>query len=146
MIGVKDRSNTSEDDGDAILVDVHVLIQQLRDTNYPKRRVRAAIALEEINDPRAVSALIEGLQDEDAELRKYSAKALVRLQSIRSVEALIEILRNPDEHWLTRKYAAEALGKIRGPRAIAALNETLSDAEPAVREVAVAAIRIDNRH
>jgi HEAT repeat protein len=114
--------------------DVFALIEQFRDKSYPMRRIRAAQALEELRDRRAVDVLIEGLRDDSVNIRKFSAKALLKLADAKAAGALIERLRDRNEHWMTRRYAAIALGKIQGTRAKAALLEFLNEADPGVRE------------
>lgn len=110
--------------------DVYIWIEQLKDTSYPQGRISAIQALEDLDDPRAVTALIEGLRDDQPEVREYSAKAFVKLRSVRAVDALIERLNDPGESWITRSYAAEALRKIQGARAMEALAHFQTNQDP----------------
>jgi HEAT repeat protein len=112
---------------EAIHRNVYALMEQLGDKNHPQLRVNAAQALEDLGDVRAVSALIEGLSDDDPEVRKYSAKALVKFRSVRAVDALIERLKDRNECWATRRFAAESLQKTKGFRATAALAQYQSE-------------------
>jgi HEAT repeat protein len=110
--------------------DVYNWIEQLRDTSYPQGRIRAIQALEDLDDPRAVTALIDGLRDNQPEIREHAAKAFVKLRSVRAVDALIERLNDPDERGITRRFAAESLGKIQGARAMEALARFQTNQDP----------------
>jgi len=119
----------------AVHRDVYALIEQFRDKTRPHLRIDAALALEDLGDVRAVSALVEGLFDSDPEIRKYSAKALITFRSVRSVDALIERLNDRNEDPETRRFAVESLRKIKGFRATAALagyQDEISSGMPAI--------------
>jgi HEAT repeat protein len=101
--------------------EVYTLIEQFRNKADLWGRVRAASALADLGDPRGVSALIEGLGDDEPEVRKSAAKALARLPSVRAVDALIERMMDRNECLIIRMFAAESLRKTKGFRAMAAL-------------------------
>lgn len=82
----------------------------------------AVEALVEIGAP-AVPALIEALQDAEAQVRWHAAKALSRLADARATEALINALDDPN--YGVRWLAAEGLVAI-GPTVIEALLRALS--------------------
>ncbi len=111
--------------------DVYAWIGRLRDRSNPGERLRAIEALEALNDPRGVAPLVEGLYDDDPEIRKRSAQALLNLQSVRAVDALVERLMDQNEHWMTRRLAAESLRRIKGARALEALAQFQPQRDPA---------------
>ncbi|MDD1663896.1 MAG: HEAT repeat domain-containing protein [Methanomicrobiales archaeon] len=106
---------------------VYLLIDSLSDANEYEGRIRAARALGESRDPRAISPLVECLKDVDPRVRRCCAEALLQLGSIRSVQAFIERLEDGDESVFTRKVAADALAKIRSYSAIESLVGRLLD-------------------
>jgi HEAT repeat protein len=91
-------------------------------------RIRAAEALVQMHDDRAVPGLLEGLQDEDYDKQWDAAWALVQMGGDETVEGLLQAMRNPD----ARRVAAWALGEIGEP-AKAGLVRALYDSEPMVR-------------
>lgn len=106
-------------------------------------RWRAAEALGELGDSRAVRPLIEALEDEHVEVRWKAAKALGILDGREPVLPLIGSLED-DSLWV-RMGAAWALGKIGDPRAVEPLIRLLDDAKPRVRRMAAWALgRIGN--
>jgi beta-lactamase regulating signal transducer with metallopeptidase domain len=86
-------------------------------------RERAAAALGELGDHRAVPALIEALRDEDAGVREHAATALRELGDRQAVPALIETLG--DEYAVVREHAATALGILGDKRAVQPLTDAL---------------------
>ena len=84
------------------------LIWELRNDDLWARR-RAAEALGEIKDPRAVEPLIAALKDEDEEVRMRAAVALGEIKDPRAVRPLIALLKNGGEEWSVREGAAKAL-------------------------------------
>ena len=111
---------------------IYSLIGSLGEQNEYAERVRAAAALGESRDPRAISPLVECLKDVDPRVRRCCAEALLQLGSIRSVQAFIERLEDGQESVFTRKVAADALAKIRTYSAIESLAGRLLD--PAEKE------------
>mgnify|MGYP006269726339 CR=1 FL=1 len=106
---------------------IHSLIDSLGDRYEYAERLRAARALGESRDPRAISPLVECLKDVDPRVRRCCAEALLKLGSIRSVQAFIERLEDREESTFTRKVAADALAKIRSYSAIECLAGRLLD-------------------
>jgi HEAT repeat protein len=100
-------------------------------------RWKAAIALGEIKDPRAIEPLLQLLTDSDNYVRSRAAYALGRIGQP-SVIPLIHALNEGDEH--LRWGAAIALGKIHDPRAIAPLIHALDDTCEHVRTEALASL------
>ncbi|HMA05942.1 MAG TPA: HEAT repeat domain-containing protein [Methanomicrobiales archaeon] len=106
---------------------IYSLISSLGEQCEYAERIRAATALGESRDPRAISPLVECLKDVDPRVRRTCAEALLRLGSIRSVQAFIERLEDGEESVFTRKVAADALAKIRTYSAIESLASRLLD-------------------
>jgi len=112
---------------------IYSLIDSLGDQCEYAERIRAARALGESRDPRAISPLVGCLKDVDPRVRRCCAEALLRLGSIRSVQAFIERLEDREESVFTRKVAADALAKIRSYSAVESLAGRLLD--PMEKEV-----------
>lgn len=85
----------------------------------------------------AVDGLIVALKDTDEDVRCQAAWALGRAGKARSVDALLEALKDAPA---VRKQAIRALGQIGDPRALPALNAALKDEDPRVRRYAAKAI------
>lgn len=108
---------------------IYALIESLGEQYEYAERIRAAKALGESRDPRAISPLIWCLKDIDPRVRRCCAEALLQLGSIRSVPAFAERLEDREESLFTRKVAADALAKIRSYSAIECLVSRLLDQE-----------------
>jgi HEAT repeat protein len=106
---------------------IYSLISSLGEQCDYAERVRAAKALGESRDPRAILPLVGCLKDVDPRVRRYCAEALLRLGSIRSVQAFVERLEDREESVFTRKVAADALARIRSYSAIESLVGRLLD-------------------
>lgn len=107
------------------------LIEVLKNENkYVRVRVRAASALGEIKDARAVEPLIEVLDDEDSSVRWNAAMALGQVGDARAVEPLIEALK--DEDRIVRRETAMALVMISDARAAKHLTQALEDEDKGV--------------
>jgi HEAT repeat protein len=106
---------------------IYSLIDSLGDRYEYAERMRAAKALGESRDPRAISPLVGCLKDVDPRVRRCCAEALLQLGSIRSVQAFVERLEDREESVFTRKVAADALAKIRSYSAIECLVGRLLD-------------------
>jgi len=136
---------------------VEPLIKALKGWDVVVRR-RAAEALGEIGDKRAVEPLIEALKDSDKDVQKGAAKALGEIGDERAVEPLIEALRHiyyPDHIGWEDRYMGEfddwigdmhlqgvverALVKIGEP-AVEPLIQALKDGYSHVREGAAKAL------
>lgn len=85
---------------------------------WTSRRYVAAWALGEIGDARAIPVLIRTMGDENAEVRKYAARSLIKFGP-EAVEALLEALGSASPE--VRHYAVRALGEIRDERSVESL-------------------------
>jgi len=117
---------------------VDPLIQALTTDKYGSVRQSSAKALDEINDPRAVSSLIDALDDTYAGVRSTAARALGNFNDVRAVDPLIERLKDTDR--LVRRSAALALGNFYEVKAVDPLIERLKDVDRLVRRNAAKSI------
>ena len=92
-------------------------------------RLRAVVGLGKSGDPRAVRPLMDLVADHDPDIRRGAIAALCELKSGRSVEVLIERLRDKSEQGDIRRLAAETLAAIRSTGALRELNEFAADAK-----------------
>jgi len=98
-------------------------------------RLQAVVMLGKSDDPRAVRPLMDLLGDTEPALRCAAATALGHLKSGRSVEALLERLRDRSEAVEIRNQAIMALATIRSTGALRGLKEFISemDEDPSLR-------------
>ncbi len=113
------------------LPDAAAMLEQLDDDNI-FRRMQAARAFCDIEEPKAIDRLVELLDDECALVRVSVTYALGRNSAPRAVEPLIRTLRW-DWNGYVRKGAVWALGNARDPRSLPVLIEVLADDITAVR-------------
>lgn len=85
---------------------IEPLIELLNNKDSELRR-RAALALGEIGDTRAIDALLLALNDEASNVREYAFKAIGSIGDEKTVEPLIGFLYSDDRK--TQNLAAEAL-------------------------------------
>jgi HEAT repeat protein len=101
--------------------DVKGLIEALSHKEWRIRR-DAAIALGELVDPSAVNPLTAAIFDNDYNVKKSAAAALVKFGAV-AVKPFIDALENNDV--IVRRLAVEALGKLQDKRAVEPLINTL---------------------
>ena len=75
-----------------------------------KKREAAAKSLAEIDDKKAIEALLGALKDPAYEVRRAAAKGLGQLKAREAIEPLIELLG--DESSSVRQYAASGLSSL----------------------------------
>ena len=115
------------------------LVNALRDTDAGVRN-SAVHALGELEDPRAVDALIAALAgDTDAKVRETAAWALGQIEDHKAVPGLLGALQR-DQSPAVRKQAAWALGQIEDGASVAGLGAALRDDSPEVRRMAMWAL------
>lgn len=106
---------------------VDPLIAALKDEDWSVRW-KAAQALGEIKDARALDPLIAALKkDEDTIVRLAAARALGEITDARAVDPLIAVLKDKDENSVVRLAAAGALGEINSRSAAGVLTAALKD-------------------
>jgi HEAT repeat protein len=101
-------------------------------------RSSAAMALQHVDEARAVKSLIGVLCEANWFRRWYATEALVRIGK-NAVPALVAALEDPDSN--VRRHAARALGKIGEARAVKPLAAALRDGHEEVRREAAQALR-----
>ncbi|MEM6445419.1 MAG: HEAT repeat domain-containing protein [Cyanobacteria bacterium J06642_2] len=119
-------------------VDLEVMLCQLR-ADRPELRMQAARAFCDIEEPRAVEALVELLNDGCPLARVSAAYALGRNTAPEVVEPLIATLEG-DWNGYVRKGVVWALGNAKDRRALPALNQALRHDISAVRLWAASAL------
>lgn len=104
-------------------------------------RCNAVKALGHLGGERAVTALLEALEDLDDDVSSSAAAGLGRTGNGRALLTLAEALT--DRHSAVRMNAAKALGQISDRRAVNVLLEVVKDKEPEVgREAAKSIARL----
>jgi len=107
---------------------IEPLCGALRDKSAEVRE-KAALALGEIKDPRAVEPLSIALRDSEYVVKVLAAKALGEIGKP-AVEVLIAALTDPSSD--VRMNAAQALGEINDERAIDPLRAAMNDSDLSV--------------
>ncbi len=100
-------------------------------------RNKAAVALGELKDVRAITPLIQTLNDQNGHVSNSALEALVKIGN-QGTEYLIVALK--DENMNIRFRAVLALGDIGDERAVKPLINSLTDREAAVRYNATIAL------
>ena len=115
------------------------LLRDLENPDRPNIRERAARALGELGDARAVEPLLKAVKySVDHYFQEAVCRALGQLKDPRAVDFLIGMLRDPDLQ--VRLAAVEALGQIKDLRASAPLLRCLDKPDGSEREAAVLAL------
>lgn len=101
-------------------------------TGSEKRGIRAAEALGQIGDPRAVSALILAINEKNTGgMVRFSASyALGKIRNPQAVSALMDALSDKEIDGFTRCKIVEALAAIGDPQAAPALIRSFPDSSP----------------
>lgn len=103
----------------------------LSDPEWEIRKI-AAWALGQLNEPGAVSPLIEAAGDVHRDVRHAAVEALGKIKSPQAIPALSSALE--DEHWWIRRRAAWALGEIADSSAVNILGRFVKDNNAKVRQ------------
>lgn len=98
---------------------VKSLLRALREEHRNLSVLNSALQVLALSGVDAIEPLIECLNDEDVDLRIYSAHALGDQHDRRAIPALINALEDPDAN--VRYHTIEALGKLRAGDAVDAL-------------------------
>jgi len=118
---------------------VPALLSVVTDSS-PNVRLAAVEALGNLQDPRAVDALVQALRtDTDARVREAAAESLGEIDSQRAVPGLIAALGS-ERVTAVRAKIAWALGEIDDARAVDALSAAVRDTAEEVRRQAVWAL------
>lgn len=109
-------------------------------------RSAAAASLGQLNDQRAVPALLNAVNDPIAEPSSEAIRALANLRDERAVSALIEVVRNRNGFFVNSVRRAAVLGliKLGGEDARQELRSVASNAweDSVIREEAAATINV----
>lgn len=101
-----------------------------------RARLRAADQLGDLDDPRAVTVLVESLSDSKEIVRFGAARALGHPGRSGAVEPLVHLVQAPAESKSVRATAASSLGTIGDARAVPVLMAARRDTAPEVRVAA----------
>ncbi|KAI4291253.1 deoxyhypusine monooxygenase [Pancytospora philotis] len=105
-------------------------------------KYQAIFYLRDLNTREAVDVLAAGFNDPSDLLRHEIAYVFGQMENEHSVDALVEVLENPDEMDIVRHEAAEALGNIGTPRCVAVLRQYLDSDVQILRESVEAGLGI----
>jgi len=117
---------------------VAFLSGKLRETSSFKVRLKAAVLLGRLADPRAVKPLSEALDDENYVVRGAAARALGNLghpAAVSAVEPLLSLV--DDEEQFVRKEAGRALQRLAGEKSLDYFISALSNENAGIRLAAV---------
>ena len=125
--------------GNTSMSDVLVEIIDLDDENVVSAAVRA---LGKSKDTTKEEILLKRLEDEynSESLNAAIILALGDLQSLKSVDRLIEIAEDREDNRVLRMYACDSLGKIGDERALPVLMNLVSESDTLIRAYAVSAL------
>jgi len=124
---------------------VNDLIRVYQDSRTGDPRVRRYLALTmgHLGDPRAVPALVEGLNDSDTENQMNNLLALGTIADKSATPSVVEQLRSSDA--AVRKMSAFVLSALKDPGASRDLEVALNDSSDEVRwYAAIALAQINN--
>ena len=106
---------------------VKALSDALTSDSFWGVRVEAAKCLAQVKLDQATDALIAGLNDKDARVRRSVVQALSKIKTSQSYDALKQVLGNGDASYYVEGTAASALGKM--------VSATLKDKEDEVLQL-----------
>lgn len=105
-----------------------ILSRVLREDPFWGVQAEAAAALGRVRSPRALDALLRGLDLENAKARRAVVAALGQFRDRRAGEALLDLVRRGDASYFVQMAALASLGKCLGMEAATELREQLRDA------------------
>ncbi len=117
---------------------VDFLAEKLQDASSFKVRLKAAVLLGRLDDPRAVRPLVRALRDDNYVVRGAAARALGNL-GLPAAEGAIENLFGlvEDEEPFVQKEAEQALRRLAAPTSLDYFTSALSSSRARVRFVAI---------
>ncbi|MDF1564013.1 MAG: HEAT repeat domain-containing protein [Deltaproteobacteria bacterium] len=119
--------------------DLAALERALQEDDHYAVRGASAMAMGNLGEATAINALLEGLGDEDAFVRRACRKALGQLASPQAIPYLVLARERPEG--TARMVAVELLGGLDAPDARHALAGFLGDPEPPVRDAVERALK-----
>jgi HEAT repeat protein len=126
--------------GDADRDTVGRLEKLLVESDAPAVREAAANALGKVGGAQSVPALLQALDDPEANVRWFAVEALRKLNADRATLQLGEMLKE-DPNARVREIVATTLGELGQPASVPALRGALDDRSERVRQRAVAALQ-----
>ncbi len=111
---------------------------KLKDSSSFKVRLKAAVLLGRLADPRAVRPLVSALRDENYVVRGAAARALGNLgfpMAEGAIERLFRVV--DDEEQFVRKEARQALERLASAQSLDYFVSALSNSRPSVRLAAI---------
>jgi HEAT repeat protein len=117
---------------------VNDLIKVYQGSHETKIRRYLALTMGHLGDPRAVPALIDGLQDPDTDNQMNNLLALGSIGDKSATPSVVERLKSPDAS--IRKMAAFVLSALKDPAATRDLQVALNDTSEEVRWYAAIAL------
>ena len=117
---------------------VDFLSEKLSDASSFKVRLKAAVLLGRLDDPRAVRPLVKALRDDNYVVRGAAARALGNLglpAAEGAIESLFQVVE--DEEPFVQKEARQALKRLAAPASLDYFVSALSSSRPKVRLAAV---------
>lgn len=118
------------------------LVDLLQDTTQPtEKRLAACLALGSKNDEQSFNALMRALDDDDWRLRRWALEALLRHENAPAAEDAI-IGRLFDVSDEVRQVACKACARLKLERAHDGVLQLLQAESAAVRDTALASLRI----
>jgi aminopeptidase N len=107
---------------------VEILARVLREDSFWGVQAEAAAALGRVRSPRALDALLAGVDLENAKARRAVVSALGQFRDRRAGAALLELVRQGDASYFVQAAALASLGRCSGPEATEELRLQLRDA------------------
>ena len=98
---------------------IKTLLRVLREQHRNLSTLNSALQVLTLSGVDAIAALVECLNDDDADLRIYAAQSLGDQHDPRAIAPLLAALQDPNQN--VRYHAIEALGKLRATEAVDAL-------------------------
>jgi HEAT repeat protein len=117
---------------------VGFLSEKIKDPSSFKVRLKAAVLLGRLADPRAVGPLTEALGDENYVVRGAAARALGNLGmpiAVGSIESVLRLVE--DEVPFVRQEAQRALKRLAGEQSADTFIAAMSSSRPAIRLAAI---------
>ena len=122
--------------GDSVAVER--LLEALNDKEDEMIRGFTAGALDHVDDPRVLPALVEALDDDSARVRASAARSLGVIRDDRAYSPLVRATQ--DDCVSVRESALSALGTLGDSRAFNLLIKALDDSEPGIRGAAISGL------
>jgi len=118
---------------------IAALLRAMREKHLDFAVLNSALSVLQATSVRTTEALIDFLEDDDADLRMQAALTLGEQKDAQAIPALLQSLA--DENVNVRFHVIEALGKLRAPEAVPALLEIAETRDFFLSFIALEALR-----